>query len=83
MPWIQSTREIQSQLEAIYGIEVSPTLVSNVADAVHEEARAYRIRSLDRVYPILYFDALVVKSREGGPVKSLGRVPDPALGINL
>ena len=33
----QSTREIQSQLEAIYGIEISPTLVSDVTDAVHEE----------------------------------------------
>lgn len=77
----QSTREIQAQLEEIYGIEVSPTLISNVTAAVHEDVQAWRTRPLASVYPILYFDALVVKSREDGPVKN--KAVYLALGINM
>jgi transposase-like protein len=42
---------------------VSPTLISNVTDAVLDEVRAWQTRPLALVYPILYFDALFVKSR--------------------
>lgn len=77
----QSTREIQAQLQALYGVEVSPTLISNVTDAVHDEVRAWQSRPLAAVYPILYFDALYVKSREEGPVKT--KAVFLALGINL
>ncbi len=59
-----STREIQAQLEALYGVEVSPSLISNVTDAVQEEVRAWQSRPLAAAYPVLYFDALYVKSRE-------------------
>ena len=53
-----STREIQTQLEELYGVEVSPTLISNVTDAVLDEVKAWRSRPLSVVYPIVYFDAL-------------------------
>lgn len=76
-----STREIQAQLEQLYGAEVSPTLISNVTASVHEEVKAWQSRPLSSVYPILYFDALVVKSREEGPVKS--KSVYVALGINM
>ena len=76
-----STRDIQAQLEELYGVEVSPTLISNVTDAVHDEVRAWQSRPLSEVYPILYFDALYVKSREDGPVKN--KAVYLALGINL
>lgn len=76
-----STREIQAQLEELYGAEVSPTLISNVTASVHEEVKAWQSRPLSSVYPILYFDALVVKSREEGPVKS--KSVYVALGINM
>jgi transposase-like protein len=75
-----STREIQGHLEELYGVEVSPTLISNVTDAVLEEVRAWQGRSLEAIYPILYFDALFVKSREAGPVKN--RAVYLALGVN-
>jgi transposase-like protein len=65
-----STREIQSQLEEIYDIEVSPTLISNVTHAVLDEVKAWQSRPLASVYPILYFDAIFVKSRQDGPVKN-------------
>ena len=76
-----STREIQAQLEELYGAEVSPTLISNVTASVHDEVKAWQSRPLSSVYPILYFDALVVKSREEGPVKS--KSVYVALGINM
>jgi putative transposase len=74
-------REIQGHLEEIYGVEVSPSLISTVTDAVLEEVRAWQSRPLDAVYPILYLDALQVK------VKSQGRVINKAIylafGVNL
>ncbi|WP_290785742.1 IS256 family transposase [Halomonas sp.] len=77
----QSTREIQAQLEELYGVEVSPALISNVTEAVREELHAWQERPLAAVYPILYFDALHVKSRKHGPVKN--QAVYLALGINL
>jgi putative transposase len=76
-----STRDIQGQLEELYGVEVSPTLISNVTDAVMEDARAWQSRPLSAVYPIVYFDALFVKTRQDGPVMT--RAVYLALGINL
>jgi transposase-like protein len=76
-----STRDIQGHLEELYGVEVSPTLISNVTEAVWEEVQAWQSRPLESVYPILYFDALFVKSRESGPVKN--RAVYLALAVNL
>src|ERR1041385_5862044 len=74
-------REIQGHLEEIYGVEVSPSLISTVTDAVLDEVRAWQSRPLDAVYPILYLDALQVK------VKSQGRVANKAIylafGVSL
>jgi putative transposase len=68
-------------LEEIYGVEISPSLISTVTDAVLDEVRAWQARPLDAVYPILYLDALQVK------VKSQGRVINKAIyiafGVNL
>ena len=76
-----TTREIQGHLEEIYGVEVSPGLVSAATNAVLEEVRAWQTRVLDAVYPILYLDALVVKVKENGRVinKSVYLV----IGVNL
>lgn len=68
-----TTREIQGHLQEIYGIEVSPSLVSTVTDAVLEEVREWQSRPLDAIYPILYLDALMIK------VKSQGRVVNKAI----
>jgi transposase-like protein len=76
-----STRDIQGQLKELYGAEVSPTLISNVTNAVMDDVRAWQSRPLSTVYPILYFDALFVKSRQEGPVKN--KAVYLALGINL
>ncbi len=56
-----STRDISAQLEELYGVNVSSSLISEVTDAVSEEVKAWPCRPLDEVYPILYLDALYVK----------------------
>ncbi len=59
-----TTRDIQAQLQELYGVEVSPTLISHVTEAVMEEVRQWQNRPLEPVYPIVYVDCLVVKVRE-------------------
>jgi len=75
------TREIQAHLEEIYGVDVSPTLISNVTDAVIDEAKAWQNRPLDALYPIVYLDALMVKCRDNGHV--INKAVYLAIGINL
>jgi putative transposase len=58
-----STRDTQAHLAEIYGVDVSPELISKVTDAVIPELRAWQSRPLDPVYPIMYLDAIVVKVR--------------------
>jgi len=60
-----TVREIQSHLEEIYGVEVSPSLISSVTDAVVEEVKTWQARPLDPIYPIVYLDCIHVKIREG------------------
>jgi putative transposase len=72
---------MQGHLEDLYGTEVSPTLISTITDAVLEEVRTWQARPLASVYPILYFDALFVKSRQEGPVQT--KAVYLALGITL
>lgn len=76
-----STREIQGHLQEIYQIEVSPTLISNVTDAVMEEVKAWQSRPLEAVYPIVYLDALVVKIRDSGHVRN--RAIYVVIGVNV
>ena len=76
-----TTREIQGHLEEMYQVEVSPTLISNVTEAVMEEVKAWQSRPLDAVYPIVYLDALVVKMRSEGRVEN--RAVYVAIGIGM
>lgn len=76
-----TTRDIQGHLEEIYGVEVSPTLISNVTDGVIEEVKAWQGRPLEAVYPIVYLDALHVKIRDAGHVQN--RAIYVAIGVKL
>jgi putative transposase len=76
-----TTREIQGHLEEMYQVEVSPTLISNVTEAVIEEVKAWQSRLLEPVYPIVYLDALVVKMRTEGRVEN--RAVYVAIGITM
>ena len=65
-----STRDIQAHLRELYGVEISPELVSAVTDAVLEEVAAWQNRPLEPVYAIVFFDCLRVKIRDEGMVKN-------------
>ena len=76
-----TTREIQSHFEESYGVEVSPALISKVTDEVIDEVRQWQNRPLERLYPVVFLDALFVKMREGGQVSN--RAVYVALGVNV
>jgi putative transposase len=77
-----TTRDIQEIVRELYGVEISATLVSEITADLDAEATAWRTRTLDAVWPIVYFDGIVVHVRG-----SSGRVSPHtiyvALGINL
>jgi len=76
-----SVRDIQDQLKDLYGAEVSAQLISNVTDEVIDEVKAWQNRPLDKVYPIVYLDALVIKVRQDKRI--INKAFYLALGVNL
>ena len=76
-----TVREIQGHLQELYGVEVSPDLISRVTSAVLEEVKAWQGRPLDAVYPIVYLDALVIKVRDQGTVTNKSAYL--AIGVNM
>jgi putative transposase len=65
-----SVREIQGHLMEIYGLDVSPDLISTVTDAVLETVTEWQNRPLETSYPILFLDAMRVKVRDEGLVRN-------------
>jgi putative transposase len=76
-----STRDIRRELARMYGVEVSPALISRVTDGIVDELNEWQVRPLDAVYPILYIDALVVKVRTQGTV--VNRAAYLAVGVDV
>src|SRR5512138_152995 len=76
-----TTREIEGYLLEIYGVEVSPGLVSQVTEAVCADVKVWQQRPLEEVYPIVYFDALWGKVRTNGQVAKVAVYL--ALGIKV
>ena len=60
-----TTRDIRAHLREMYDVDVSPDLISRVTDAVLDELQEWQARPLDRVYPVIFVDALMVKIRDG------------------
>jgi putative transposase len=75
-----STRDIQSELEEIYGTTISPTLISSVTDAVLSDVRAWQARPLDSCFPIVYLDGIVVKVKTDKGI--INKCVYLALGVN-
>lgn len=65
-----SVREIRGHLEELYGIDVSPDLISAITDAVMDEVGEWQNRPLDSCYPLVFFDAIRVKIRDEGFVRN-------------
>jgi putative transposase len=76
-----TVRDISSHLSELYGTEIGRDTISRITDAVLEDVQAWRTRPLDRVYPIVYLDALMVKVREDRSVRS--RACYLALGVTV
>jgi putative transposase len=76
-----STREIEGHLREMYGVDMSPGLVSQVTEAVSEEVKSWQCRALEPIYGIVYLDALYVKMRHEGRVEN--RAVYVALGVDL
>ena len=74
-----TVRDISHHLSELYGTEIGRDTISRVTDAVLEDIAAWRTRPLDAVYPIIYFDAMVVKVREDRSVRN--RACYLALGV--
>lgn len=76
-----STREIAETIEDLYGAQVSPSLISKVAEAVIDEVIAWQARPLDGCYPIVYLDGLSIKVRHNKQV--INKTIYLALGLNV
>lgn len=76
-----SMTDIQSHLAEIYSVGVSPEFISKVTEIVLDELRVWQSRPLEDIYVVVYFDALMVKVRDGGTVKN--KAAYVALGITL
>src|SRR6185312_3983774 len=75
-----SVRDIQAQIEEIYGIEVSSGFISSVTDAILDDVKAWQCRALDKCYPIVYLDCLVIKVQENKQI--INKAVYLALGVN-
>ena len=76
-----TTRDIQSHVEEIYGLEVSPTTISNITESIVVHAKEWQNRPLAEIYPIVFFDAIHYKVREDGKVVSKAAYTCLALDI--
>jgi len=76
-----SSRDIQGHLYDIYGIEVSAEFISNVTDSIVEEVTAWQNRPLDEIYPIVYLDAIRIKTKDNGHI--INKAVYLALGVNI
>jgi len=76
-----TTRDIQAHLLELYKVEVSPELISSVTAEVMEEVKEWQNRTLEELYPIVYFDAIWIKIRDEGHV--VNKAAYLAIGIRL
>jgi putative transposase len=76
-----SVRDIARHCQRAMGIEVSHDTISKITDEVLEEVRAWQVRPLEAVYPVVYVDALVAKVRDGGSVRN--KAVNIAIGVDL
>nr|WP_243122388.1 transposase [Clostridium septicum] len=76
-----TTRDIASQVNEIYGMDISPTLVSNITDKVIPMIREWQSRPLETVYPIVFMDAIHFKVRKDNTVVS--KAAYATIGVNI
>ncbi|MBA3524095.1 MAG: IS256 family transposase, partial [Geodermatophilaceae bacterium] len=65
-----TVRDVQAQLRETFDLDVSPDLISKITDGVLEEVTEWQSRPLDRVYPVIFLDAIICKVRHEGTVRN-------------
>jgi putative transposase len=76
-----SQRDIESSLREIYGAEISQTLISKITDKILPEVNEWQNRPLESIYPIVYFDGIVFKSRKDNQI--INKCVYTVLGIDM
>lgn len=76
-----TTSDIQAEVEDLYGITISPSMVSRITDKVMDSAIEWQNRTLDKIYPIVYLDAMYFKVRSNG--KIVNKAVYICLGYNM
>ena len=76
-----SVEDIQLQLQELYGVDISSSLISNVTTSIMDDVKAWQSRPLDALYPIVYLDCIVVKIREDKRI--INKAVYLALGVNM
>jgi putative transposase len=76
-----STTDIKAELKGMFDVEVSPSLISEITDAVLPEVKAWQARPLEALYPVVYLDCIFVKLRVEGIVRT--QAVYVAIAINL
>jgi transposase-like protein len=76
-----TTRDIATQVNQMYGMDISPTLVSNITDKIIPVIRDWQSRPLEAVYPIIFMDAIHFKVRKDNA--EVSKVAYAAIGVNL
>lgn len=77
-----TTRDIQQIVKELYGVDVSPTLISEITASLDADVKAWQTRRLEAVYPLLFLDGIVVHVRsESGQVRE--HTMYVAIGVNL
>jgi putative transposase len=77
-----TTRDIQEIVKELYGVDVSPTLISEITADLDAEVTAWRARQLDPVWPIVYLDGIMVHVR-GANGRVSPKTMYVALGVNM
>jgi transposase-like protein len=76
-----SLSDIKQQIHELYEADISESLISKITDGVMDEVRSWQSRPLESIYPIVYFDCLVVKVRHDKRI--INKAVYVALGIDL
>lgn len=76
-----STREIQDHFQQLYGVEVSPTLISNVTNKIMPIIKEWQNRPLQNIYAVVFLDAIHFKVKQDGQI--VNKAAYMVLGIDL
>ena len=76
-----STRDIANQVNEMYGMDVSPTLISNITDKIIPSIKEWQCRPLESIYPIVFMDAIHFKVKKDNSI--VNKAAYAAIGVNI